>query len=142
MLLPFHYYVNKTYSRRVNDAKTPFVPTDLFKSVNPHMRSSSEKSMPTPDVRIIDFQMEQPIVCFHYHRSVLVSSRRYYSSLLFMQDGYKKQRNNMVLALCNKSCIKPQLKRVCNRLSVLYPDKAITFVNSTSGEMLPSNTHV
>ena len=35
------------------------------------------------NVRIIDFQMEQPIVCFHYHhdRSVLVSSRRYYSSL-------------------------------------------------------------
>jgi len=48
----------------------------------------------------------------------------------------------MVLPLLNKSYIKPQLKRVCNRLSVLYPDKAITFVNSTYSEMLLLNTHV
>jgi len=53
-----------------------------------------------------------------------------------MQDGYIKQCNSMVLALFNKSYIKLQLKRVCNRLSVLYPDKAITFVNSTYIEML------
>jgi hypothetical protein len=48
----------------------------------------------------------------------------------------------MVLALFNKSYIKSQLKRVRNRLSVLYPDKVITFVNSTYSKMLLLNTHV